>query len=93
MKKPPATTLVHSIVTAALTIGLSYFGYEKYEASQESSTTTITIEAPTSGDGHSHGAVVSQNEINQLIRNSVSDAIKKQDEKNNRKFPLKESWD
>lgn len=85
--------ILHTIVTLAMTFGLSYFGYEKYEAHQaEQATTTITIEAP-SGESHSHTAVVSQNDINQAIRNAINDVIRQQDTKNKIRFKGKESWD
>jgi len=94
MHKPANGTLIHGIVTMCMTVGLSYFGYEKYEAHQaQQASPNVEIHVDSKGDSHAHSAVVSQNDINQLIRNAVVDAIQQQDKKNLSTFKKKETWD
>lgn len=93
----------HWLITPLGTILLGYLGvgeYQKYEAAQSAAPTEVSVNVTSSGGDHSHGAVVSQNDIETLIQrhinvslNQMNAAIKKQHEKDLVLFKQKETWD
>ena len=87
MAAPDAKQSVIGVCMLGLTVLSGYLGYDKYEASQgPAAAVEVNIASMPAT------AVVSQNDINQLINNAIQLAIQKQDAKNVEKFPTKESW-
>ena len=87
MPAPDAKQSIVGVLMLALTILSGYLGYDKYEASQGPAPAVEVNIASMPAT-----AVVSQNDINQLINNAIAAAVRKQDAKNAAKFPTKESW-
>jgi hypothetical protein len=90
----------HWLITPVGALLAGYLGvgeYEKYEQRKAEAAgvgdVTITVEAPVKGPTHSHGAVVSQNDINTLIKRAVDRAVAEQHEKDLLLFKTRETWD
>lgn len=97
----------HWVFPIIIPVLLGYFGvdqYQMYEKRQEEASkagdVVVTITTPDTGETHSHGRVVSQNDIETLIMrhmnvvlNQMNTAIKEQHEKDLLLFKKKEAWD
>lgn len=105
-KHQALATKYHWMIPIVVPLLAGYLGldqYEKYEERQAAAApteVTVTVSAPITGGDHSHGAVVSQNDIETLIQrhinvslNQMNAAIKKQHEKDLVLFKQKETWD